>query len=239
MRWMLARRAAALAILLSASPTVRLSAQVGHDPQRSPFRDITTPQGLSLLFGRFAGARAVAPVGARPGLFTGLRLETRLSGPLDMYLTLGRAASSRMVVNPSDTVNRITGPIDQTLVSGDLALILNVTGPKRWHGLAPYLGLGLGVLQPSRSVTDPGGFRVGSNFVIAPTIGTKVFLRRSLALRLEARDYWLRYEWPTQYFAPTDSTNAALPPVVPTTTSIRQVTHNFTLTAGLIYLFTF
>jgi hypothetical protein len=216
-----------------------LTAQVGHDPDASPFHDITTTQGISVLFGRFAGARAAAPVGARPGAFAAVRLETRLGGPLDLYITAGQAYSSRFQVVPSDTVNRVRGPINQTLLAVDAALILNVTGAKRWHALAPYLGVGFGLLTAQPGKTDPGGFRVGSNFIMAPTIGTNIHLSRSLVCRIEARDYWLRYEWPLAYYSPVDTAGNDLPEVLPSSQSTRQITHNLVLTAGLSYRFTF
>jgi len=238
------RRSTLWAVALSLSfhaamPPCRAFAQVGHDPARSPFRDITTTQGLTLMYGRFAGARTAAPVGAQPGSMMMLRLETRIAGSLDLWLTFGQASSRRNQIVPTDTLNRVRGPINQSLVSGDLSLILNITGAKRWHALAPYAGVGFGVLSASPGTVDQGGFKVGSNFVVIPTLGTRVFVGRSLAVRLEARDYFLRYEWPLAYFTPQDSAGALLPPVLPTNANGRQVTHNFTLTAGLSYLFTF
>ncbi len=231
--------------LLTVCPSL-LSAQVGYAPEQSPFRDITTSQALVLMFGRFTGAAANAPVGARPGSFAALRFETRLAGPLDLWATFGNAFSSRWVILPSDTVDQplinghtARGPINQNLFAGDLSLVLNITGPKRWHALAPYVGAGLGIIQGPSGQVDPGGFKVGTNFVFVPTIGTKIFFGRSLALEVEARDYWLRYEWPLAYYEPVDSTNHAVAPLLPLTTSTRQITHNATFTVGLTYLFNF
>lgn len=239
-------------VFLTACPSL-VSAQVGFAPQQSPYHDVTTTQALVLLYGHWTGAATDAAVGARPGPFAGLRLETRLAGPLDLWATVGNVFSSRLVVLPSDTVDNprintcgcagsghtVRGPVNQNLFAGDLSLVLNLTGPKRWHALAPYVGAGFGIIQGPSGQTDPGGFRVGTNFVFVPTIGTKVFLGKSLGIELEARDYWLRYEWPLAYYTPTDSTNHAVAPVLPLTTSTRQITHNATFTVGLSYLFNF
>ncbi len=226
-----------IAVLLTLP--VSLFAQVGYAPDQSPFHDITTAQALVLMYGHFTGAAANAPVGARPGSFAGLRLETRLAGPLDLWATFGEAFSSRYQVFPGDTVNRVRGPINQTLIAADLSLILNLTGPKRWHAFAPYVGGGFGIVQGPSGQTDPGGFRVGTNFVFVPTIGTRIFLSKSLGIELEGRDYWVRYEWPLAYYEPTDSTNHPVAPVLPLTLSSRQITHNATFTVGLSYLFNF
>ncbi|MDP3775627.1 MAG: hypothetical protein Q8Q85_15305 [Gemmatimonadales bacterium] len=210
-------------------------AQVGHDPASSPFHDLTTTQGLTVSFGRFAGARTAAGVGARPGTYVGLRFDTRLSGPADFWASVARVASSRRVVNP-DTVVTVTGPVDMPLIAADLGLALNLTGAKTWHRLAPYVGLGIGVLSPTKTVTDPGGYQAATNFSFVPTIGTRVFVGRALAIRIDARDYYFRYEWPLSYYGSVDG---VFPPVFDPSTPARQWTHNFALSVGLTYTFTF
>lgn len=213
-------------------------AQVGHDPASSPFHDLTTTQGLTVSFGRFAGARTVAGVGARPGTYVGLRFDTRLSGPADFWASVARVASSRRVVNP-DTVVTVTGPVEMPLIAADLGLALNLTGAKTWHRLAPYVGLGIGVLTPVKTVTDPGGYKAATNFSFVPTIGTRVFVGRSLAIRIDARDYYFRYEWPLSYYGGTDANGNNFPPVFDPSTPTKQWTHNFALSVGLTYTFTF
>ncbi|MBI1723798.1 MAG: hypothetical protein HYR48_07815 [Gemmatimonadetes bacterium] len=227
---------AAAAFLLTACPPVRLSAQVGHDPSRSPFHDLTTTQGFSLSLGRFAGNRTVAGVGARPGILVGVRFDTRLSGPADLWASVARIASSRRVVDPTDTVLEVTGPVDMPLIAADLGIALNLTGAKTWHGIAPFVGIGLGILAPTKAATDPGGYRAASNFSFVPTLGTRVVLGRSLAMRLDARDYYFRYEWPLAYYGLDADGN---PLLLDESTPDRQWTHNVALSVGLTYTFTF
>lgn len=226
----------AVVMLLTATP---LPAQVGHEPTRSPFHDLTTTQGFSLSFGRFAGNRTDAGVGAKPGLLLGVRFDTRLSGPADLWASVARIASSRAVVDPTDTVLKVTGPIDMPLIAADLGLTLNLTGAKTWQGIAPFVGIGLGVLAPTKTVTDPGGYRASSNFSLVPTIGTRAFLGRSLALRLDARDYYFRYEWPLSYYGGVNANGNTLPSVLDASAPTKQWTHNFALSVGLTYTFTF
>lgn len=230
-RW--AAPALVTAFVLLAAPPAR--AQVGHDPSHSPFRDITTRQALSFFVGRFGGSATPARVGARSGLVAGVRFETRLSGPMDLWATLGRVASSRFVVDPSqDTTSaqRVTGPIAMPLYAGDLALVMNLAGRKSWHRLAPFFGVGFGFATPEKTVVDASGFKAGTNFTLVPTIGTRVFVARRVAMRFEARDYYLRYEWPSSFFDKS-------PPVLDPSNPTKQWTHNWSLTAGLAYSFTF
>jgi hypothetical protein len=228
--------------ILSVCAPARLHAQVGHDPARSPFRDIVARQHLTLFGGRFAGSRTTPGVGARPGLITGGRFETRLSGPIDLVVTFGRINSSRIVVNPmvSDTSpNRRRGPVDYALIAGDLALALNLTGAKSWRGFAPYVSVGLGLVAPTESVVDTGGYKASSNFALVPGLGTRYYLSRRWALRFEARDYYYRYEWPLSFYTGTDAQGNPVEPVLAATTPSQQWTHNVAFTFGLTYAFTF
>src|SRR5579859_1146394 len=76
-------RAAVLAFLVSVYPSTRLPAQVGHDPDQSPFQDVTTRQTITTFVSEFFGNRAHAGVGSQAGPAIGARFTTALSGPLE------------------------------------------------------------------------------------------------------------------------------------------------------------
>ena len=238
-----------LAVPLCVCAPVRLVSQetVGNSPEHSPYHDIVFHQSLTLFAGRWAGNAGAAGVGALPGLALGGRLAVRLSGPVDFWLTFGQASSSRRTIIADTAVTHTDsarwGPnLHMPLVLGDLALALNLTGDKTWHGLAPYVGAGLGIVAATSRVLDPGGFQVGTNFAIIPTIGTRFFLSDALALRLEVRDYLFRYQYPFAYFDTLNLRFAGPPPrkaVLPLGTSDRQWANNLTLWAGVAYVFTF
>ena len=218
-----------------------LAAQVGNAPGRSPFHDLTVRQTFSLSGGRFGGNTAAAGVGWRAGPMGAVRLDTRLAGPIDFYVAIGFAGSSRFKINTElDTLTRKSGPFKRTLFLTDLGIVLNLTGAKTWHGLAPYLGVGAGWMLPSATETDTGGYNAGANFTLTPSLGTRIFVTRALAARIEVKDYFFRYEWPTLYFFPHDRNSNPLPFVLdPATTNNRQWRHNLALTVGLVYGFNF
>jgi hypothetical protein len=230
-----------LAALLAAATAAPLAAQVGYEPGRSPFHDLTTRQAFTVSAGLFGGNPANAGVGWRRGALFAGRLDTRLSGPLDLYISIGFAGSSRYRIDTSlDSATRTTGPFSRTLVLADLGFILNVTGAKTWHGLAPYVGFGAGEVLPTKSETDIGGYNAGTNFAMIPILGTRVFLTRTLAARIEVRDYFFRYEWPLRYFDPLDKNgNPITPAILSLGLKDKQWTNNFTLTVGLAYGFNF
>jgi hypothetical protein len=213
-------------------------AQVGHDPAISPFRDVTTRQAFTAFGGWFSGNGAVAGVGAQPGVIAGLRFQTRLSGPLDLWATFAGINSTRYVVNPdSPLTSRTTGPVNYGLVAADMALGFNLTGLKTWHGLAPFVSLGAGVTVPTDGTTDPGGYEARQNFTFVPGIGTRLVVSRSLSLHAELRDYLIRYEWPLAYFEPT---NTAVPPVLDRDErGANDWTSNLALSFGLSWRFSF
>ena len=210
-------------------------------PDHSPFRDILDPQSFGVFAGHFAGNSGRAGVGALPATTFGARLVIKLSGPVDMWATIGQVASNRRVLSAPSSADsvRFVGDSKLSLITADLSLALNVTGAKTWHGLAPYAALGLGVLAPTRSVTDSGGYRVGLNFLLVPTIGTRFFLSRDIALHVEVRDYYFRYQYPLAYFDKPYAGPPARASVLPVTTSSTQWTNNLTLWAGVAYGFTF
>lgn len=229
----------ALALCLGAS-VPRLSAQVGHDPEHSPFQDVTTRQTITPFVSEFFGNRGRAGVGSQAGPAFGARFTTALSGPLELWATFAMIRSQRNVIDPSKPDStRMSGPIDQKLVSADLGIALRLTGARSFHGLEPYVGVAFGVVAPTKTVTDPGGFSANSNITFVPTIGTRARIGRLVSLTLEARDNFIRYEWPSSYFFPVDASNNPItPPVLdPTREKDTQMTHNFTLSAGLSFHF--
>jgi hypothetical protein len=232
-----------LVLLLSVGACDPLLGQgVGHDPSDSPFRDINTHQTLSFLIGRFGGSLGNAGVGAQSTTDFGFRFRNRLSGPLELMIGTTIIPSKRNVIDPTkpDSAGRQVGTVDYNMITADIQLLLSLTGAKTWHTLAPWIAFGFGVETATRPTTDPGGYKAGLNFTFVPSIGLDVHLSRKLGLVFEARDNTIRYEYPLAYFAPTDSTGKALAPVLdPARFSDKQLTHNFTISAGFSYHFTF
>ncbi len=236
-------RALVLAALLAALPGALAAQQeVGNEPDHSPYRDILTHQSFTLFAGRFAGNTAAAAVGARPGFMLGARLQVRISAAVDIWATMGEVWTSRLQINAGgsavDTA-KVMGDLKVRLVSADLALALNLTGAKTWHGFAPYVGLGAGITTPTTKTVDPGGYELGSDFTLVPTVGTRLFLTRSLSLRFEFRDYYYRYSYPLAYYVQPFAGHADKSPVLPFSVSDRQWYNNFTLWAGVTYGFDF
>lgn len=225
------------AVVWGAFQVAPAAAQVGHDPTSSPFRDVTTRQELTLIGGRFGGNPGEAGVGAQPGTIFGLRLGTRLSGPLDLTVTFAGVNSTRYIVNPDSPVTtRTTGPVNYDMLIADLGFTFNLTGRKTYRGFSPYLGLAVGMEFPMDGTTDPGGYEASTNFTFVPSFGMRFAVSRSLALQFEARDYFIRYEYPLRYFQPA---TPVTPVLDPNRYDEKDMTSNWALTLGLSYRFNF
>jgi hypothetical protein len=205
--------ATAVLALLALSPGTA-SAQVGHPPGRSPYRDIPkghTVTGFAGLFGGTGGRFAIAP---HDGPVFGLRYDIRTASALQMGLVLGRGNLERMIVNPFVEVeNRVSGPVDQQVSFVELDLQLNLTGGKTWHRLAPFVGAGGGLAFASGTAADTSGFDLGNKIYLAPHAGFRFFLTDRLHLRTEARVIFWKVNYPTS-FTQEPTVDPDLPPVI-------------------------
>jgi hypothetical protein len=209
-----------LFLLVLATP---LAAQVGHGPSSSPYQDIPRGKSLWVFYGDVAGDGGRIRVGPHNGQSYGLRFDLQLSAPLQFGISVSRAQLERFVVSADDSVaNRVDGPVDQSVTMFEAAVQLNLTGRKAWHHLAPFVGGSLGYADGSglpSSVADSSGYDFGGRLYLAPAVGLRVLVGKSLHLRLEARQLFWQLKYPARYtFEPQaepstdpDNPNAVLP----------------------------
>src|SRR6267143_667184 len=89
-----------------------LSAQVGHEPGQSPYRDVRRGAVGVITFGYLGGSRGSVGVGLSDGKTGGIRYEA-LFGAIGASLGLAYGQTNRFVVNPQDSLSsptRKTGP---------------------------------------------------------------------------------------------------------------------------------
>lgn len=190
-------------LLLTSLSAGSVSAQVGHDPARSPYRDITHGKSITLLYGDVGGDGGKVGVGPHNGRSFGGRFDLRLSAPVQVGLTVQKAELERFVVSADDSVaTRRKGPLDQDLTMIEATIQLNLTGKKTWHRLAPFISGSLGWTHSSdlpSGVADSSGFKFGSKFYLVPAIGVRAFVTQSLFIRAEARQLFWKLNYPRSY----------------------------------------
>jgi hypothetical protein len=188
----------ALAVGLIGGP---LRAQVGHDPSRSPYQDLRYGQFLSLTGGYMLGAGGKLGIGPHDGRVVAIRHEFLGDRPLSIALGGGWARLDRKYADTAALIqaNRIKGPVQNDIYFGEFIAQLNLVGGRSWHGLAPYVNLGLGLVHGEKVPEDISGYKFGTRFYIAPGAGVRVFLSRRLFVRLEARSIFWNLRYPTHF----------------------------------------
>ena len=212
------RTRTALLLLLALLPGARAAAQ----SVPSPIRYIAETQAVNVYGGYLFTTPGIAisdsvtvDFGPQDAPVFGARYQVRVGGPFNVEAGLAYSPARRKVFAaaraPADTT-QIT-PDDTGLTTAaqimmlDLGLRFSFTGPRTWHGLAPYA-----VLQGG-FVTDLGGVRAeekdipererfdfGPSFAVGAHLGTDFYPSRTVSIRLELQNRLWRMESPEGFF---------------------------------------
>ena len=230
----------ALALALAIQPTTA-SAQVGHAPGSSPYHDIRKGHSVTALVGHFGGDGGEFGIAPHGGTVYGIHYDLRAGSTIQFGLGLARADLERLIVDPFvELANRVSGPVPQTVTFAEVNLQFNVTGGKSWHGLAPFVGTGVGLTFAGGTPADTSKFKFGRKFYLAPNLGVRFFLTDRLHLRGEARATFWKVKYPTTFQAepplepgdPPDNSNAVI-----TDGPLSEWTTSSWLQVGLGYSF--
>jgi len=204
-------RAAMMALIsLTVYPSTRLASQVGYDPAHSPYRDAPTGSGPVFYAGYFGGSRGRIPVGISDGNTWGVRYNFAFgSASIDLGAAYGQ--TTRRIVDPFVAIkNNTSGLIDDDVVLFDATLQMAITGPKTWHGFAPYLGASLGIASGSELAADTSGYKFGTKFTFAPVAGAKYYIGRRVSLSADFRAVFWRLGYPSQFKVPDKADNTPI-----------------------------
>jgi hypothetical protein len=189
-----------LVLALAAVAAPAATAQVGHPPGHSPYREIRKGHSLTFLFGHLGGEGGRFGIAPHSGNSYGIRYDLRAGSAVQLGLGFARADLERLIVDPFVTpANRTSGPVDQTVSFAEVNVLLNLTGGKTWNHLAPFVGGTVGLTFPSGTPQDTSGFKFGKRFYLAPSIGTRIFLSPSLHIRAEARATFWKIKYPNSF----------------------------------------
>ena len=213
---------------------VSLSAQVGHLPQESPFRDMPYRQELTTYSGWYGGAEGSAGVGPQAGPIVGLRYAIRIGGPAFFSVHAGHAFSKREVIDPLNPIaTRHRGTKDVSLLLLDAGITLNLTGQKSWHDIIPFTRLGVGVAANVAGRSDPANFAIGTPFALVLGTGARWAPGERWHLRLDLSDHLFRLNYPSSYGSVPQGGGD---PVLANTTS--EWKHNVVFGLGASYIIT-
>jgi hypothetical protein len=189
------------------------SAQVGHAPQSSPYRDIEHRQELTWFAGEYLSAKEPAGVAPRNAPMVGMHYEFRMAGPAYLTARLAGIFSERRVIDPTKPIaERDQGLKYTPMIHGDVGFALNLTGAKSWRGLAPTLGGGLGIGAALDGGADIGNYKIGTPFLITLRPGIKFAASGRWQGRIDATNVFHRIKYPESYFLKTGADDAVFPP---------------------------
>ena len=195
------RRVVLSGVLLAAAVTAG-QAQVGHEPRKSPYREITKGKSLTFLVGYFGGSGGSMGVGPHNGPTVGGRFDFRAGGTIQLGFGFTVADLERFIVRPTlDSIPGLEtiGPVPQQVLMFDFTAQVNLTGAKSWKRLAPYFSATIGLALGEDSPLNTGDFVFGNKIYLTPGLGTRVMMSQTFHLRLEARAQFWKLSYPPAF----------------------------------------
>ncbi len=193
----------------------RVSAQVGHRPESSPYRDLRAKRVLSLTGAYLSGSSGSAEVGPGDGMYAGARFDLHVGGPAALTFGAGVANLERIIIDPTwGPANRTLDTTTQAVVLVDGGFDLLFTGEKSWHGIVPYFGAGMGMaLGTSVDADSLSGYSFSTHFTTGPRLGLWLHPLGRITFRIEARDLIWRLKYPDGFFSAPEN-EPTEPPVL-------------------------
>lgn len=201
------RRVFLSGVLLAAAATAG-QAQVGYEPRKSPYREITKGKSFTFLVGYFGGSGGSLGVGPHNGLTVGGRFDLRLGGTIQLGFGFAVADLERLIIRPtldSVPVLETIGPIRQEVLMFDFTMQVNLTGAKSWKRLAPYFAVTIGLAVGEDSPLNTGDFVFGNKIYLTPALGTRVMLSQTFHLRFDARAQFWKLSFPPAFTVTSSS----------------------------------
>jgi hypothetical protein len=188
-----------LVTVLGAAPA---AAQIGYDPEKSPYEDAPFRQALSFSAGWWQTGRDPAEVSPGSAPVIGARYDWAIGSAGSIYLRQQVVLSSREPIDPfrapdQRALGRFTWPLSVT----DVGFNLQFTGQKTRSRLIPSATLGLGVLTDFIAERDVGGFAVGTSFMFSGGLGLTAVVTPRWRVRAEWGTFVHRYRYPDTYYA--------------------------------------
>lgn len=186
------------------------SAQVGHLPQNSPYRDLEVSHELTFFGGQYDAGKDPIGIAPRDGPIYGLRYQIHVGGPAFLMARWSHVNSERFAIDPTQTgAARQLGKHNVAINLYDLDLALNLTGEKSFHHIVPVVNFGAGIGSCSCSVSsDPYTF--GTPFAFSFGGGLRYVPGGRFQLTADWNNYLYQLKYPTAYYVTPASGTAAV-----------------------------
>jgi hypothetical protein len=174
----------------------------------SPYRFVDRSHSVNLYAGWLNARSGEFALGPRPGPLVGARYDIRLGGAFDGELDVGLAPLQRMVTDTIITQGQreIVGEAPVTLLIGLAGIRFNITGPRTWHGIQPFIVMGGGVSADLAGrhelddvVPEEVRYRYGTSFAGQFGGGAEWYVSERLSLRFDARNVLWKIRTPSAF----------------------------------------
>lgn len=202
----------------------------------SPYRFLTNSQELEFFAGHLTGNAGTAGLGVSAASVFGARYDIRVSGPFNFEGGVTLFPTTRSVLDTTtaaqDTFFHAVGQAKTTLAIVDAGVRFDLTGPRTFHRLLPYLEAGIAAVLRARdqasaadSVAAVLRYSPGTRFAGMVGAGVEWTPAEHVGLRLDARDYLWRITAPVGFLV--------LSPSVPA----KEWLQHYSVSVGLVFRF--
>jgi hypothetical protein len=174
----------------------------------SPYRFLDRGQSIGPFAGYIAASKGSIGFGPSSGPVFGARYGIRITGPFTLEAEAAYFPTTRAVLDtvPADTTVEVVGEADLALAIAWAALRFNLTGPRTFHGVQPFLLFGGGAAidvagdaAAEEDLAPDVRFDFGTSFAGELGAGIEWFLSPSAALRLDGRNLLWRLKTPLPF----------------------------------------
>jgi hypothetical protein len=175
----------------------------------SPYRFIEQSQAAGAFGGYITTSKGTFDLGPESGPVFGLRYGIRLSGPFTVEADAGFFPSKRLVQDTvlADSIIQPVGEADINLLMVIASLRFNLTGPRTWHRLQPFVLFGVGAaldLSGTSAFEEDAleadvRFDFGTSFAGQIGGGIEWYPAERFTLRLDARNVLWNVDTPIAF----------------------------------------
>jgi len=182
-----------------------LPGMVAAQTIESAYRFLDTRQSVSAFGGHLATNPGAIDLGPGSGTIFGVRYDLGMAGPFVLEGELGWITATRAVQDtvPEDTTRMTVGEADFRAITASVALRFDITGPRTWHGILPYVLFGLGFTKDLASESDaekalPADlrFRFGSRFTASMAGGLEWLATSRVGVRFDVHNMLWKIKTP-------------------------------------------
>jgi hypothetical protein len=200
------RRFPALLVMLAA--TALCVSEAASQTIPSAYRFLETSQSAGVAGGYVLTNEGALELGPAAALYIGGRYNIRIGGPFTIEGEAGFMPTTRMVWDtvPGDTTRQAIGEADMSLVLVKAGVRFNLTGPRTYRSLQPYLVLGGGIAidaageaAAEEDLPADMRFNFGTSFAGHLGGGVEWFPTSGLSVRLDARNVLWKLDTPAGF----------------------------------------